>query len=258
MNESRQPRRIKSVERAIDIVEVLQEKGALPISALAEEVDLSPGTIHTHLATLEARGYVQADDGVYSPGLFFLPMGEHVRANSKLYRAGQPVVDELAEETSEAIHLIVETNMHEITLYEKFGPDAVGQEIYLRNQRRPERLLHCSAAGKAILSQLSEEDRENSFSNNDLDAYTESTTTDSDQLRQELATIRERGVAFNDEEQVLGLRAVGAPITTEDGVLGAISLSAPVSRLQDERFESTFPDYARQAANIIEVNLQAI
>ena len=257
MTDSRRPRRIQSVDRAFDIVETLRENGSMTISELTDEVDLSPGTIHTYLATLKARGYVRSEDGVYSPGLFFLPMGEHVRSNTNLYEAGQSVADELAEETGEAIHLIVETNMHEITLYEQFGPNAVGQEIYLKNQGTPKRNLHCSAAGKAILAHLDKAYRAEILANYSFNAYTRSTITDPEHLREELAMIRECGVAFNDEEQILGLRAVGAPITTEDSVQGAISLSAPVSRLQGDRFESTFPDHVRQAANIIEVNLQA-
>ncbi|MFC5973423.1 IclR family transcriptional regulator [Halomarina salina] len=257
MNDSRQPRRIKSVDRAFDIVEALRKNGATTISELAEEVDLSPGTIHTYLTTLESRGYVQSDDGVYSVGLFFLPMGEHARANTRLYEAGRSVADELAEETGEAIHLIVETNMHEIALYEQFGPNAVGQEIYMKNQGTPKRNLHCSAAGKAILAHLDDAYRAEILDDYSFDAYTQSTVTDPEQLREELATIRESGVALNDEEQISGLRAVGAPVLTESGVEGAISLSAPVSRVQGDRFESTFPNHVRQAANIIEVNLQA-
>lgn len=257
MDDSRQPRRIKSVERAFDIVEVLREKGGMSISELADEIDLSPGTIHTHLATLEERGYVTSDGGVYTPGLFFLPMGEHVRANTDLYRAGRSVADHLAEETGEAIHLIVEANMHEITLYEQFGATAVGRELYLQNQGVPKRILHCSAAGKAILAHLNEAYRSEILTDYEFDAYTSSTITDPERLRDELDAIQSRGVAFNDEEQILGLRAVGAPITTEKGVLGAISISAPVSRLQGDRFETTFPDHVRQAANIVEVNLQA-
>ena len=183
-------------------------------------------------------------------------MGEYVRANTDLYEAGKSVVDELAKETGEVSHLVIESQMCEISLYEQFGPDAVGEELYVQNKGIPKRNLHCSAAGKAIFAHFDEERREEILSNCAFAERTSSTITESEALRKELRSVRDCGVAFNDEEQIPGIRAVGAPITTEEKVQGAISLSAPVSRLQDDRFRSDFSDCARQAANIVEVNLQ--
>ncbi|WP_225336401.1 IclR family transcriptional regulator [Halomicrobium urmianum] len=257
MGKNGQPRRIKSVDRTLDIVEALRDNDSMTVTELAETVDLSPGTVHTYLATLEDRGYVCSESGVYRLGLFLLPMGEYIRASSDLYKAAKSVVDELADETGEAIHLVVESNWYEIQLYEQFGSDAVGEELYIQNKGVPKRNLHCSAAGKAILAHLDEERREEILANCEFAERTPATITDAEALREELRSIRDRGIAFNDEEQIQGLRAVGAPITTEGTIQGGISLSAPVSRLEGERFRSTFPDHARQAANIVEVNLQA-
>lgn len=257
MEENRQPRRIKSVGRTFDILEALRDNNSMTVTEVADAVDLSPGTVHTYLATLEERGYVCSEGGDYRLGLFLLPMGEYTRASSDLYKAAKPVVDELAEETGEAVHLIVECNWYEIQLYEQFGSDAVGEELYIQNKGIPKQNLHCSAAGKAILAHLDEDRREAILSKCEFPERTSETITDPEALREELQSIRKQGITFNDEEQISGLRAVGAPIMTEDTIQGAISLSAPVSRLEGDRFRSAFPDHARQAANIIEVNLQA-
>lgn len=89
-----------------------------------------------------------------------------------------------------------------------------------------------------------------------LPGRTDRTITDRERLYEELETVRERGFARNDGEEVRGIRAVGAPILTgDDSVLGAISISGPESRLQGDRFEEELPTRVMSAANVIEVNL---
>jgi DNA-binding IclR family transcriptional regulator len=251
----RTPRRIKAVDRALDVLETLRRTGGSTVTEVADEAGLSPGTAHTYLATLQDRGYVDQDGNQYRLGMFALPLGEHVRTNSPLYRAGKRALDDLAAETDETSHLVVASHGKEIPLYERFGAEAVGEGLYEENRATPKPNLHCSAAGKAILAHMTEERRESILNGYGFAERTEHTITDAATLRKALANIRDRGVAFNDEEQVLGLRAVGAPIIGKESVEAAVSLSAPISRLEGERFRTEFPRRVRQAANIVQVNL---
>jgi len=257
MTDSRSPRRINAVDRTVDILEQLRERDGATVTELAETVDLSPGTVHTYLSTLADRGYVRKEGETYHVGLFVLPLGEYVRTNSDIYAAAKPVLDELATETGEATHLVVESHGREIPLYERFGTEAVGEELYEAIKGYPRRNLHCSAAGKAILAHASPGRRETVLDDYDFAGRTPQTTTDETALETELNAIRDRGFARNDEEQIQGLRAVGAPIQYDGRVRGAISLSAPTSRLRGERFAATVPERIMQAANVVEINLQA-
>lgn len=80
---------------------------------------------------------------------------------------------------------------------------------------------------------------------------TENTITDPQRLYQELQQVREKGYAFNDEEEMQGIRAVGAPIKQYNEVVAAVSVSAPSSRLQGETYREEMPDRMMQAANVI-------
>lgn len=102
---------------------------------------------------------------------------------------------------------------------------------------------------------MDEARRESILADYGLAERTEYTITDESTLREELERIRDRGVAVNDEEQVRGLRAVGAPVIGDGRVEAAVSLSAPVSRLEGARFRTDFPNCVRQAANIVRVKL---
>jgi DNA-binding IclR family transcriptional regulator len=75
-------------------------------------------------------------------------------------------------------------------------------------------------------------------------------------LREELATVRERGYALNREEIVPKLHAIGVVITdTEGAPVGALSISGPSNRLTDERLTGDLADLLLGAANEVEINL---
>lgn len=256
MTDRRTPRRIQAVEHAFEILEVLRDHDGMTVSAIATEVGLTPGSVHTHLATLRARGVVEQADGEYRLGAYLIPFGESVRGNSRLFRAAKTEVDTLAQETGEAVHLVVEALGREVLLYEEFGHNAVGEDLYLRNKGSPGHHLHCSAAGKAILAHMADARREAILDGYDFTQRTAKTITDEAALREELRRIREETVARNDEEQIEGVRAVGCPIRHGGELLGAISLSAPTKRLQGDRFRTTIPDRVAKTANVIEVEVQ--
>jgi DNA-binding IclR family transcriptional regulator len=117
--------------------------------------------------------------------------------------------------------------------------------------------LHHLSAGKAILARLPEERVEAIIDKHGLVERTENTITTRAELYDELETVRERGYAYNDGEEVDGLRAVGAAVSGPDGeVLGAISLSGPKSRMRGERFDQGIPQAVKETADVIEFNIK--
>jgi len=107
-----------------------------------------------------------------------------------------------------------------------------------------------------VLAHLPEARVDDIVERHGLPVLTENTITDCQALREELAEIRETGIAFDDEERLDGLRSVGAAITSEDGdVLGAVSVAGPTSRLREERFREELPAVVRSAVNVIDLNV---
>lgn len=256
-NKNDNTRTVQAVEKSLDTLEAVRAENGATISEISKSVDLSMGTIHTHLATLKQRGYIVQEGRIYRLSPRFITYGEHVLNSTPLYTAGRDEIELLAEKSGECAHLIVENNGLETILYEAFGENAVGRDFYLRNRGSLHRHLHYSAAGKAILADLSDERVTQIVDRHDLPARTAQTITNREELRRELQGINERGYAVNDGERVSGLRAVGTSIQDPtETVIGAVSLSAPTTRLADEAFKSEFPKLVSEISNIIEVNLQ--
>ncbi|MEA5388029.1 IclR family transcriptional regulator C-terminal domain-containing protein [Haloarculaceae archaeon H-GB2-1] len=112
--------------------------------------------------------------------------------------------------------------------------------------------LHATAVGKAYLAHLADDRRAALLDDLDLAELTDSTHTDREELEAELASIREQGFAFNDEERFVGMRAVGAPVLgPDDEVLAAISVSGPTTRMEGERYREEIPEQVTQTARII-------
>ncbi|ELY96503.1 IclR family transcriptional regulator [Natrialba chahannaoensis JCM 10990] len=255
-NERDGPRRIKSVCTAATVIDVIKQQQGGSLTDISQELELTKGTVHTYLQTLVDCGFVTRENGEYRLSFQFIALGEHVRNETDLYMAGHSEVDALAERTGEYAHLIGEERGRETVLYESRGEFAVAMDYHLRMRETPQH-LHDTAAGKAILAHVPTDRRDEIIANQEFERQTANTITDAAELRETLADIRERGYAVNDEEEIRGMRAVGAPVLGPDEtVVGAVSVTAPTSRLKDERFRTEMPEQVMETANLIEVNLE--
>lgn len=256
MGTSTTGRHLKTVNTTVDVIQALVELDGAGVTELADYLDLSKAAVHNHLTTLQANRLAVKNGSSYQLGLRFVTLGEYVKHQSNLYEAGTGPTDNLAKETGEYAHLMTEEHGRGIHIYKSRGLEAVAEEYHHLNLERPD-YLHYSSTGKAVLAYLPKERVDFIVEEYGLPKRTEHTITDPEVLRDELADIRDRGYAMNDEEEIVGLRAVGAPIRASDGrVLGAVSVSGPTSRMKGETFRERIPEQVMEAANIIELNIE--
>ena len=249
-------RRIKSVDKTFQILEYVAESGSSSVSELAEQVGLSPGTVHTHLSTLRNRGFVQQQGDEYRLGLEFIPFSERVRNQTALYRAGKDEVDKLAHEHDAVAHLATEYDGKLLLLHETFGKDAVGKDIHVQKRDQPQEHMHATAAGKVILAHLPEARVEAIIDRVGLPSYTSHTVTGKEALYEELEQIREQRYAVNEEEVVHGNKGIGAPILHDNGeVAGAISISGPANNWRNVRIEEQLIESVIRSANNVEIEI---
>lgn len=243
---------VKTLEKTVDIIEVLKRLQAAPLSEIADELSMNKSTIHNHLSTLREHEYVIKDGEEYRLSLRFLHVGGILRNEVELYEAAKPKVEQLAEETGELVTLATQERGLGVVLYRAKGEEAVEIDTHVGSQLR----LHNSALGKAILAHLPREQVEETIETRGLPAVTAKTITDEAALYDELERVREQGYAFDNEERWRGLRCLAAPILTDDGVVkGSISLSAPKSRLETPNARQEYIDEVRNTTNIIELSI---
>jgi len=244
-------RRINAVDNSCAVLEALRQLNGAGVSEVADAVGLSKATVHGHLATLVANEFVVKRGDSYEIGLRFVDIGEYAKDQVTIYEIAATETENLAEETGEVAQFMVEEHGRGVYLYKASGEKAIQTASYAGDRKH----LHCTALGKAILSQLPDERVDEIVDRHGLPARTENTITTRESLLEELSEIRERGVAFDDEEILQGLRCIAAPIERPSADRpGAISVSGPTNRFKGERFHETLPEVVQGAANVIEVN----
>lgn len=246
------PITIDAVETNTRIVGALADQGSSGVTELAEETGIPKGTVYKHLTTLRSAGYVVKEGTSYRLSLHYLGIGNRVQDRNRLYRVAKPIVDELASMAQATTNLMMIEEERGVYLYRNDGGSAVSDHLPAVGDRVP---LHATAGGKAILSQSSSELIEDVIEDQGLRQFTEKTIVNECELRAELRSIRDRGLAFERGEHDPGIQCVGSPITTDNEQIGAISVSGSIDRMGGKKLEEDLAGLVVSRANEITIAL---
>ncbi|MEY7851127.1 IclR family transcriptional regulator [Natrarchaeobius sp. A-rgal3] len=252
----------KTTKRSLDVIDTIQTLDGATLEELTGELEISRSTIHLHLRTLLEEGYLTKEGAVYHVGLRFLNHGEYARSRKTAYTLAKQTVTELSDEIDEEVEFVVENDNRGILVYESFHPDShfPSKERHISTAQSSAGIyyyLHCVATGKAILASLPDDRVEAILDDWGLPRQTAQTITDRDDLLRELEQVRERGVAFADEEYVDGLREVGRCVRGPGGrVLGAIAIIGPKYRFTDDRYTTELPAILAESVDDLEEEIQ--
>jgi DNA-binding IclR family transcriptional regulator len=109
--------------------------------------------------------------------------------------------------------------------------------------------LHCTANGKAVLAEWSNDDIIRRLPAR-LTRFTENTIVSRSKLLEQVAVVRETGVAFDLEEHTAGICAVATTIREPFGTLVAVSVPVPRQRFDGRKagIVQALQDMRRDAA----------
>ncbi len=231
---------VQSVERALEMLEVIADAGGqMAISELGAVTGMPVPTIHRILRTLVDRGYVrQLPNRRYALDSRLIPLGE--AASGMLGQWARPVLAELVDALGETANLAVFDG--DLVMYICQVPSKHSMRMFTEVGRRV--LPHCTGVGKALLSQLSDDEVRNLVGRTGMEAQTPDTVTDVDELLAQLHTIREQGYALDEGEQEIGVRCVAAPVQGVATRL-AVSVSGPAPRMTPELVDRALPILGR-------------
>jgi DNA-binding IclR family transcriptional regulator len=218
------------------------DKPELTLADLVSLTGLPKPTVHRLTRLLVEQRLLKRTDTGYSLGIRLFELGELVDDRRALRDASLPYLQELFERTHETIHLGV-LEGGEVLYFTKI----VGYKSFPLPTRTGGRWpAHASALGKILLAWTPDPLR--SLPLSALERLTPYTITDPGRLSRQLTRARREGVAFEDQEAVLGNACVAAPIFDPAGhPVAAVSVSGPPMRLRPEQ---RAPIVRRTAANI--------
>lgn len=245
------PGRLQSLDKALNVIELLTTHGPeLGVSEIAAGTSMDPSTVHRILTTLVARNFATQNPATrkYRLGLRFLECAASVESSLGYREVARDFMKDLADSTMETVNLSVR-DRHELVYIDQVQPNAQTM-IQLFTQIGARAPLHCTGAGKALLATLPDQQLDELL-DSELKRFTDNTVTNLGELKAEIARIRSRGFAIDDEERERGVRCVATVIWDSDNqATAALSVSGPTVRISRQDL-FRIADQVRKAAEDI-------
>jgi IclR family transcriptional regulator, KDG regulon repressor len=210
-----------------------KDRPAWSLAELSARLQLPKSTLHRFLVGLECHGLLRRgqEDGKWRLGHRLFVWGSLAAESTGIRHTARPILRELAETTGETV-LLTEYHDGEIICIDKVE---TGHSVRIALEVGERRPPHAGASSKVLMAYLSEADIAAIIREKGLPRYCDHTITDSGELRQELAQIRERGYALSYEETDIGAWGIATPIRNWEGaVVAAIGVAGPTVRYSDE------------------------
>ncbi|GAA3583319.1 IclR family transcriptional regulator [Klugiella xanthotipulae] len=251
---------LQSVSQALKILELLQQHPSLGVSDISELLAVSPSTAHRLLSTLLESNFVKQEQPGRKYQLGPLMSGSRTAsAVEHCIEIATPHMLTLRDTTQETVHLATLTRAHTrfVAAYES--------PHIMRVTSRVGRQLpaHATAAGKILLSALSDAELAELYPEGDLAQPTTGSIGTAAELRRHVAHAREVGYARNMSEAEPGVGALAVPLRhPAGGVVCSLTVTGPDARLNptgDVRLSAHERDLLRQlsaTARSIEAELR--
>ncbi len=241
---------IRAVERALEVLSAFTAtEPEMSLGQLAEKTGLHKATLVRMLRCLQSQGFVrQLPGGAYQLGIKVFQLGSvYYVTHLSVERVARPLMEQLVDRWRLTANLAVLDE---------------GQIVYI-GIVEPQRALrlqfsvgsrfsvHCTALGKALVADFTDEQIDEIIRRHGLPRQTEKTMVDPAQFKAHLRLVRERGFAIDEQEAIPNVRCVAAPIRDFRGrTVAAMSLSGSILDLTREVVPEIAADVQEACATI--------
>jgi DNA-binding IclR family transcriptional regulator len=201
-----------SVKKAFAILSAISSsKEGLGVSELARGLKMAKSTVHGMTSALEEVGAVMRDprSKKYKLGFTLLEIGRSAYSQIDLETSARPIMEDLMEKTQTSVFLGI-LNWDHVTVLDIVESS---QDLKITAPVGTTMPLLAGAVGKVFLASMDEEQAAKIIRSKGLPQFTEHSIVDSASYYQELKQVRQKGYAVDDEEYILGVRAVASPIS---------------------------------------------
>ncbi|MGM0605265.1 MAG: IclR family transcriptional regulator [Halobacteriota archaeon] len=228
-------RLVQSTRRSLQVLEFIEARGSARLTDVAIELEIGYSTAHNHLATLQHEGLLVEEGGVYKLGMKLLKYGSSASRNIPHIQIIRRHITELADRLELELEFLVEERGrvvsiidtgHTLTKYSTADSNLDIGNFYP---------MTCTASGKAILAEMTDERVDEVLDTWGLPAATPHSITDRETLYAELEQIREQGYSRADQEILEGFDNIGVAIRDPtDAIIGAVTVGWPTYHFEDE------------------------
>ncbi len=239
---------VQSVNRALQILEILARDGERGVTEIAGQLDVHKSTVSRLIDSLAERDLVEQHEsrGKYRLGVGVLRLAGATTARLDVVQEARSLSRSLAAVTGETVNLAVLSEGAALYVDQVEAASAVQSHNWV-GQRIP---LHATSNGKVLLAGMSD-DEVRAVLTEELPAYTTRTMTDVVDVVAQLAGVRHDGYVVVVDELEHGLSAVAAPVRNIHGdVIASMSVSGPTFRFTAELVDRARTELVRCAVEV--------
>jgi DNA-binding IclR family transcriptional regulator len=246
---------VKSLAKALRILDTVGRfQHGTTIAALSKELKMGKSTVHRLLATLRDFDLIWFDPTTsnYALGSRILRWSDLLVQQNLLVRHGLPILRDLVSAGRETANLAIldGTEVLYVAQFESMERLRLSEAVGTRHP------AHSTALGKALLATMSNEEFEHLYGKVDiLKSLTANTIADRRRLKEHLQKVRNEGVAYDFEENVVGVICLGAVVRNfTRKPIAAMSVSLPIQRLRGDNL-ITLREHLLHAVNRLSLEL---
>lgn len=228
--------KVPALGKAVALLEAIAREPGLRFTDIQERLAMPKSSTHHLITTMCELGLIKPRAlGGYGLGHKLLELASIAKESNDLQRDAMPLLREFALRVQLTCHLGVFEQGAAVYIARVEGARDIVVKSHL-GQRFP---VYCSALGKSLIAWLAPERLDVVIANLVFEKRMPKTLTNAADLRLQLADVRRRGWALDDEEQAPNCRCIAAPIRDRDGVVvAAISAVGTLEQVNDIRVET--------------------
>lgn len=222
---------VQSVTRAFAVLQALAT-GPAGVSEIAERTDLPKSTVSRLLSTLTEVGAVEQTEAqaAYRLGELLIDLSTAANPGNSLVGAARPILTELVDELGEVAGVSV---LDGPQVYYLDQVQAADQDVQVRDWTGETLDPHVTSSGLVLLAHATDSIVEAALAES-LEAHTEQSVVDPDEIRRRLADAKRSGFVWVHEEMADGLSSIAAPVVNPAGtVVAAVHVHGPTFRFPE-------------------------
>ena len=212
---------VQSVDRALRIIEFLAENptGA-GITEISKSLGLSKGTVHRLISTLKERdfAYQSSNTQLYRLSYKILYLYNCISNNIDMFKVSRPIIRKFADKVDATVHLAtLDEKRSNIVYIDRIEP-MNSQKLFVMSSRVGKKApCYCTAAGKMLLSQYSDDEIRDIMKGEEYKTYTDKTIKNIDEFLEEIHKVRKQRYALDENEYDHGIICISIPIYNSNG-----------------------------------------
>ena len=243
-----------SVKKAFGILSAISSsQQGLGVSELAKKLKMAKSTVHGMTAALEELGAVMRDPLTkkFKLGFTLLEIGRSAYSQVDLRTSARPVMEDLMEKTQTSVFLGI-LNWDHVTILDIVESR---QDLKITAPVGATIPMLAGAVGKVFLASMDDEQARKIVESKGLPRFTDNSIVDRALYFQELKHVAQQGFAVDDEEYILGVRAVASPLMGLGQLKSAIWIVGFKASLDETRMKKLTRD-THEAAQTISRRIQ--